>query len=273
MQELINAHIFNPAFKEVKARCELTFCDNSEKCPLLKKGKCVQYIGIFGGVRCPHGTNKIEYGFTKRASHFRSWMKDKEKQYESVLEKVDCKYAYEKLVDLGDYVYLPYPHITNYVNSLPFVVNGNFCKKEDFTPSVMLSIIGFRPLALMGGVITGFQEKEAPRFVDHLMTEMPEKYAELIKEYPEIQTKFSKEKMNYVKRKAILSTVKIGSEFKDHNGNMLVWDGEYFVCDDWKSLFLPFRCKAASIKTKPEENETIEILSNDQVDENTKFAD
>jgi hypothetical protein len=273
MQTLINAHIFHPAFKDVKERCELTFCDNAENCPLLKKGKCVQNIGIFGGVNCPHGKNQIEYGFTKRAQHFRGWMHDKEKQYADVLEKVDCKYAYEKLVDLGDYVYLPYPHITNYVNSLPFVVNSHFVKKEDFTPAIMMSIIGFRPEALFGGTITSFQEKEAPRFVEHLMTEMPEKYAELIEQYPDIKTRFSKEKMNYVKRKAILSTVKIGAEFKDYLGNICVWDGEYFTCENWNSSFLPFHCKTASIKAKPKENDTIEITDNNQVDDKTRFVD
>lgn len=273
MKTLINAYIFNPAFVDVKARCELIFCDNSEKCPLLQKGKCVQNIGIFGGVKCPHGINKIEYGFTRKAQSFKKWMNDKKQQYESVLEKVDCQNIYEKLVDLGDYVYLPYPYITNLVNSLPFIINRNFCKKEDFTPENMLSIIEFMPKALMGGVITSFQEKEAPRFVEHLMTEMPEKYSELVEKYPDIKIKFAKEKINYIKRKAILSTVKIGSEFKDVDGNILIWDGEFFTCENWASLFLPFRCKVASIKTKPAENEIIEITSNEQVDEHTRFID
>ena len=30
MNELINAHIFEPYYKNVKARCELLYCDNHE---------------------------------------------------------------------------------------------------------------------------------------------------------------------------------------------------------------------------------------------------
>lgn len=273
MQELINAHIFHPAYKDVKARCELTFCDNSENCPLLKKGKCVQNIGIIEGIKCPHGQNRIEYGYTKRAGHFYQWMKEKQKQYEPVLEKIDCAYTYKRLVDLGDYVYLPYPYLRNYVNSIPFIIGGHFCKKEDFTPKNIMTIIEFRPEALFGGIITSFTEKEPSRFIEHLISEIPEKYFELITEYPEIKEKYSKEKMNFINRNAVISTVRIGSKFKDHNGNEFIWDGECFICENWSSCFIPFRCKTAFMRTKPEKNEIIEITSNDQVDENTKFVD
>jgi len=274
MKELINAHIFEPYYKNVKARCELLYCDNHENCPVLKKGKCLHVLGIVGpGWSCPHGSYSIYHGYTKAARNFRNWLNDKKKQYEAVLDKVDCQNFYKKIASTGDYIYLPYPYLKNYVNPLPFMINPHFCKVEDFTPENIMQIINFRPKAFFGGEIDSFQKQEVPRFIDHLMTEMPDIYKKLIEKYPEVLAKFPRNNMNYINRTAILKSCKIGSKFTDVLGNEFTWDGQYLICENWESYSIPFNIKRGYLKLEPSENTLIRIMNNNQVDENTAFFD
>ena len=274
MKELINAHIFEPYYKNVKARCELLYCDNYENCPVYKKGKCLHVLGIVGtGWSCPHGSYSIQHGYTNAARNFRNWLNDKKKQYEAVLDKVDCQNFYKKLASTGDYIYLPYPNLKNYANPLPFMINPHFCKVEDFTLENIMKIINFRPRAFFGGEIDSFQKQEVPRFIDHLMTEMPDIYKNLIEKYPEVLEKFPRNNMNYINRTAILKSCKIGSKFTDVLGNEFTWDGQYLICENWESYSIPFNIKRGYLKLEPSENTLIQIMNNNQVDENTAFFD
>jgi len=267
--KLINVYVFNPAFKEVKARCEFTYCNNSDNCEMYKNGKCVNQRYMLCSILCPHAKRNIEEGFTKRASKFYSWQDDKKKQYAEFLDKITIENS--KLSLCGDYVFLPYPHYKNYVNPLDFIVNEHFCKLEDFTVDNIKTLLTFRPRALMGGEITDYQKIHAPKFIQHLKEEMPEKYRELKEIFPELMKIYKDIETNYVGRKAYIKTLKIGAEI--FNKGKFIWNGEKLISENFNSAFIPFDIKIGRLELIPEDNSTVEITDNAQVDKNTKFID
>lgn len=267
--KLINAYVFNPAFKNVKARCELLYCNNSDNCEHYKKGKCVNTSRVFSSIRCPHSKTTVEEGYTQRAMKFYSWQNERKEKYKDVLNVIS--FESEKLVDCGDYVYLPYSHMSNYVNSLPFIEREYFCKKEEFTLENILEIINLKPRALMGGVITKYRD-EVIKFLHHLKEEMPDKFGELQEDNEELVSKYLGKEINYVGRTAFIRTLKVGAEIKQQ-GNSFIWDGTKLTCENYKSSFLPFKIREGYLEIEPTESSTFKITDNNQVDENTKFKD
>lgn len=268
--KIINVNIFNPAAKTVKARCEKLYCNNSENCKHYKENRCVNQRQIFSSIKCPHSKNEVEEGYTQRAKNFYNWQRKRKEQYKEHLNVLTI--YNQKLAECGDYIYLPYPYLKNYVNSLPFIVNEYFCDKEDFTLENILKIIRYKPQAMMGGTITKFQEEYSPKFIQHLAEEFPEIYKELISNYPEIMKNYQEKAENYEGRKAYIKTLKTGAIIKE-KGNEFIWDGETLTCEDYKDYFLPFQIKQGQLILTPSETDTLEITNNNQVDSGTKFKD
>lgn len=267
--KLIDAYVFNPAFKNVKARCELTYCNNTDNCNHYKQGKCVVANRILSSIRCPHSRRTVEEGYTQRAKSFYSWQTKRKEKYKDVLNAITTENS--KLCVCGDYVYLPYPHLRNYVNSLSFITNEYFCKLEDFTLDNIITIIKFRPQAMMGGEIRDFQTKHVKTFIQHLKEEMPEIFKGVSEQFPDLVEKHIDKIEDYVGRTAYIKTLKIGSElYKD---GKFVWNGEKLISDDYKGSFMPFGIKVGYLELVPEDNHTVKITNNSQVDENTKFKD
>jgi hypothetical protein len=83
--------------------------------------------------------------------------------------------------------------LENYTNSLSFIENEYFCKKENFTVENIIKIIEFKPLDCFYQEITSFQREYKPLFVQHL-------YEELLDASVYIKTQIEKQKLNAVKR-------------------------------------------------------------------------
>ena len=278
-KEIIYAKVTDPAgslwkdCRSGRSSCTIIRCSNKDNCGLYKRGEC-SWLRIFGWVRCPYGSCSGEDGYTRRARKYHSWIKERKDKYKDVLNSL--KSHSDKIAVVGDYIFLPYAYMTMnesvpfLAKSGPFVSGNCFLKKEDFTIDNIISIIEFRPHALMGGEIKIYQEGEVPKFLNHLKDEMPDVYKELLKRKPEIEDKRSS--LSPIGRKAYLKSIKPGTVFgKD---DKWTWNGEYFLSDSVTVLSTPGNVKYESkeIKLKPMENQIIEIEREDQVDENTEFA-
>ena len=64
---------------------------------------------------------------------------------------------------IGDYLFLPLPHLINYSNSIRnknfFKGNGDTIKKVNFSAEFVVKLIKYRPEALMGSEIVSYQKK------------------------------------------------------------------------------------------------------------------
>jgi hypothetical protein len=265
-KELINVHVFDPAHKSTKARCEKLYCSNSKNCSLYKKGQCT-LLDKYNPVYCTYGELNKEYGYTQAARNFYKWQNKKKEEYKDYLDKLTS--AHEKLAFVGDYVYLPYSFLKNYTNSLSFMTDTYFCKKEDFTIENIIKIIEFKPLSAFYEEITDFQRKYMPLFVQHLYEEYKEMYDKVAEVYP-IKDIYSK--ISCVGRKALVKTLKINAKVYDRK-NEYIWDGEKLVCNNFKAFFPVIDTKQANVAIYPTDDATIKIDDDNQVDENTKFID
>ncbi len=193
--KVIHMHIFDSAksifnnMKNQKASCHtIECCIKKEKCDLHKKGQCVYRQVLRGG--CPYGKRLEEHGFTRRAQKYGQWIRDKKEQYKDV-GSLDAPES-DKMCFIGDYVYLPYSHITMNTavpfktHSHVFVRGNSFLKKEDWTPETIESIVNFRPMAMMGVEITRYQKEVVPTFLLQLREEDPDMYQQLIKIRPDL---------------------------------------------------------------------------------------
>ena len=92
-------------------------------------------------------------------------------------------------------------------------------------------------------------------------------FKEFINKYPE----YDKE-INYVGRKAYISTLNNGSELKDCHSNIWIIEGDEIVCYKWKT-WLPFEGKPTETRIKITDVMYCKITDNSQVNEHTKFYD
>lgn len=269
--KLINVRIFEPAFKTVKARCECIYCQNTENCSLYKQKRCIHDWGYVANIECPYGKYSQTEGYTKRARSYYSWIRNKKDAHKDSLNAVE--FYTKKLAIIGEYIYLPYPHLENYVNSLNGVINEHFIKEADFTNEKVLEIINFRPQALMGGEIKSFQAKEVPKFIQHLKEEMPYRYKALKENYPDKFETIDEVGRNYIGRTAYLKTLKVGSTAIDIHGDRFLFDGEYLINENYKPSFSPFGTTGGLFKFKATDDMTVKITDNEQVVESTIFKD
>ena len=276
----IHFHLFDPSRKSLfgnkkndKAEIQVIRCNNSENCDLFKRGQC-SLRAAFGSSRCSYGKYSREVGFTKRARKFYDWMRTKEKEYEGV-PHLDSHS--EKLAFVGDYVFLPYAHMTM-CKDAHFEANANlgsngiaFMPKEDFTIENIMTLINFRPQAFFGGTIQDYQNKVIPKFVWHLKEVVPEMFdelKELSERVREIEAKYTS-----VGRKAMLRTVvpNVGV-FTDIHGGNWVWDGKWLTSTNSHASFM-LVSDFSEIKVKPNGDHKVKITDNAQVDENTVLLD
>lgn len=279
--ELINVTLFEPdksIFKQVKndkAECRKFFCERKDDCELYAKSQCIN-IGNMFSASCVYGKQSVETGFTKRARRYHAWIRDRKDSHKDLLYKLKSS-PRSRFAIIGDYVFLPYAHMSNNkeVDFLghggAFVTGKPFIEKAAFNKSIVIILLKFRPMAMMGGEIKTYQEEQVPKFAKDLEDYMPELFGEVFAEYPRI--KELADSVNYVGRKAVLSTLKPGIKVKKkRDSHYWLWDG-LFLTTDGESLLFAIAKGETSIKIKPVEGATIEITDNDQVTEATEFVD
>jgi len=279
MEKIVHAHIFEPdksffkSNRKNKASCSIIICNNSENCGLYKRNEC-SWLAPFGWQKCPYGKYKEEEGFTKKANAYNKWIKERKDKYVDVLDKLHSHK--DILTEVGDYVFLPYSHITMN-ESISFLSKGGlftkenvFLHKSDFTINNIISICDFRPQAMMGGEITSYQLEQVPKFIKHLSEVIPEKYNELCITYERAKTIVNN--FNYIGRKALLNTIIPNrGELIDCHKAKWIWDGEYLTSYNSSASFMIIS-NFSELRLKPLDDCVIEITSNDQVNKNTKFV-
>ena len=281
--KIVSAHVSDPTksiFKQpanTKASCSTVSCC-LDSCPLRDAGECT-LKGIFP-TRCPYGRVSYEEGPTRRAKSFHGWVEERKEKHEGV---PSLKSPKDKIAFIGDWVYLPYAHMTM-CESVPFMEHSHlffsgtpFIKKENWNLSTIKTLLNFRPHALMGGEIKTYQKEVVPKFLVHLKEEAPDIWKELIAERPELD-----QNVSHVGRKALVKTLRSEFEFTTkHEKYPVSWkvsDGkmttssEHAYDSTWGSVE---RDKVGKVEVALEVTDETEIVvqSDDWVTPETKFID
>ena len=284
----IHAQIWSPLDKSLfkhpardPATCRVFYCEKADTCSLLKKGQCIH--SGFLSPKCPHGYVSGESGPTKASRKCGVWVAEQRKKYGQYIGKVSASPP-DKMVEIGDWVYLPYAHL-DMNDGIPilgksslFISGKPFIKKEEFTISVITCIVNFRPQALMGGEIKSYQSEVVPKFLAHLEEVYPEKYKELLEANPTYVERFKLTTKSYIGRVALLKTTK--PALIDIGKHTFQWTGTVLNSVKFDTLWIDIvdenRTKAIetiNVTVVPTDKTVIKIHSNDQVDKNTVFVD
>lgn len=262
-QRKINVGLYGDGSRGARLRAEYIACDRAEECSLYKSGKCFN-VTTFLGLRCPIGDRRSVDVGTKQSKAFRNM---------KVQVRADPLYAKlnypsdEYIGRIGDDAYLcpPFVKIEDWngrlnVSDPGFGCNWIIVKRETLTPENLNRICSYRPRSLMGNTITNYQEKTVPNFLRQLSQLFPDEYAALIAEYPE----YAGKKPSFVGRIAKLATCNPACEYIDGN-SVFRMDGDWLVCDCYKSAFAPFWGKDAMLKIQLTDEMRVKITDNAQV--------
>lgn len=242
-------------------------CDETGSCPLYLSGKCACKEYIFGSLRCPTAKKGFMIGPTKRAKSFADWVDRMREKYKRNAEGFDSKIA-----ETAEYIFLPIPWLTSAENKIgDEIENEHFIKKELFTADYIEKIAKFRPRPWFGyDIIKDYPDKELPKFLQQLSEEFPELYRKWAEKYPETASKY--ENPSPIGRTAYVATLPDGCVIKDTKGTF-VKEGEFLVCSDYRSVFLPFGAKTSECRIRITENMAVKIAEGMSVDKNTKYID
>lgn len=279
--ELIHFHVFDPSrptlfkqSKNEKAEAFFVYCENKDNCGLYKRGECIRRNSFKW--KCVYGRNEQHEGFSRRSNNFRKWISDIKEKYK---DTGTLKQTTEKMVEIGDYIYLPYSRV-NWDESIPFVECGGvwrdglpFILKNNFTVENIEKMIKYRPYAMMGGEITDYQQKTIPIFLQHLSELFPEIFKELTEKSEVARNKIAQ--YSPVGRTAFLKTTNPNFYVKDKGrSDAWFWDGEKLTCNYLNGLFNPVKDFESTLVTViPNDKTKIVITDAQQVNSNTIFFD
>lgn len=280
-EKIIHVHIWDPSCKSIfhkpkqtdRGELHIYKCKNTEGCDAFKKGQCINAGNVFGEW-CPNGSRSNLKSCTMRAKAYRSQIDEWKERYKNELNAL--KSAPKKITKVHGGWMMPYAHMSNN-EKVPFKSKGGFMASgctfmEDnhMNKENMLSILDFRPQALMGGEIKSYQKESVPKFVFDFNAEYPEIFAELLGDSDKAKEILSS--MNFVGRKAYLKTIAHGEVVISKR--KWLWDGEKLsITDSDFMIFEPVKWDSCFASFTPKDDSTIEITDNCQVTSETKFAD
>lgn len=255
------------AGKSDRERVTLYTCSNSENCDACKRNKCVMLNGLYSH-SCPYGQIKREEGYTKAARRCGELVRKRKDEYKDVeFAKGDLKFV----CYIGDYVYLPLPHLINYSNSIRdksfFKGDGDIIKKGDFTPEFIVELLKYRPRALMGGEITSYQKKEVPKFCTQLKRYMSNMFEAVKNIYPEIEERI--EDIDYRDKYAKIITLLPGKV--KLSTDIVEWDGSVIRAEGSQISF--WHLTKEPVVITPDESTYVQIVDNATVTDDTEFRD
>ena len=264
MKKKIHVGLYGDGSRNARLREEIVYCDYADECSLYREGKCLKITSPFVSY-CPLGKLEMVDGGTKRSKLFQR-IREAAKTDECYgkLKRAYNTYfavAGEWVIVGGMMVHLEYSDV--FMVKDPGFAGGNYVAipKFDFTIDIIKKIYNARPVALMGGVIREFQEKQLPFFFLQMRKAWPEKYEEFAEAVPEVRNL----NPNYVGKWARLSTIN-----RDLPVDGFVFDGDFLV-GEYNSVFLPFGAKSAIIRIPITDELKVKITNNDQVTEETIF--
>lgn len=276
MRKEICAWVYDPANsffkrkKTEKAIGRIISCDCPEKCALFAKGNCVVFDN-----NCPYGGMLATAGFSRMSMKYNQWI-DNFKKNHAEAYAINLSQP-KKLEYFMDLVYVPIAHL-GLNDSIEFVDGGGFfnttkpiVKREHFTAEfISEQIVNFKPIAMMGGVIQSYQEKEVPKFLiwlKELDPDLFEKVKALNPEHPVFTG------LTNVGRKAVLQTLSpnVGAFVDIHKG-VWTWDGEYLYSKNSHFSFAIIESRETEeCRLKPNRNVVVVVTDDAQVNENTEF--
>lgn len=263
--------IFKSGAKE-RAEVQTVSCCNSANCGLLERGEC-SFVAPLSCVRCPYGRYNRYTGFTRRASKYSQWIKEQEDKFNGVQT---LSWHSQRMAVVGDYVFLPYSHMTMNKN-IPFLahdtmfVGGNcFLPSKEFTVANIVLLVRYKPQAFLGEEITSYQKEVPPKFLKHLSEQMPELFHQVIATDEYAEQRFNE--FSNVGRKAVLETLtpNIG-EFEDIHGGLWKWDGELLKSNNSHASFMLVN-KFSELTMRPKQGQSVTITDERQVNDNTVFV-
>ena len=254
--------------RETPLEAEITYCDKCEQCDFYKNKECFN-AGRWKG-NCKFGNKQRVAGYTSRAKKYY--------EFRNNYKNDEC---YNKLQEpnrtigiVDNIVILNICYMKLNENNIPVEDVGfgkqqlSYIEVDKFTPELIKEICDLRPKTIFGyDPIRVYYEEYIPRFLDDLKRHYNDIFKEFINKYPE----YDKE-INYVGRKAYISTLNNGSELKDCHSNIWIIEGDEIVCYKWKT-WLPFEGKPTETRIKITDDMYCKITDNSQVNEHTKYYD
>jgi len=279
--QVVSRWVFDPTkslfkqFANSKAESETIFC-KLDKCPLRDAETCT-WGPVLGYDKCPYGKVSKQFGPTKRAKSFRAWINEQKALYPGIGKLGSPA---NKLAFIGEYVYMPYAHM-DMNKEIPFLVHSHvfqsgcaFVPSSAWTLTTVLSLLDFKPMAMMGGQITQYQKESVPRFLAHLREADKEMWQALIKERPTLDVP-----PDHVGRKALLSTLNNPIEWetghKDYNVRWR-WDGSVLCTKGlhaYNSTWGGIKLESLELRGVPVSTVHIKVQDNSWVNSETQFAD
>lgn len=277
--EIINARVRNPQDSLFKskddnhAKCIMIKCKNKDNCPMFGNDTCAEAT-ILHSMSCPYGKFETETGPSSRSKKLSGWIDDKKEEHKDVLNKMRTPHA--KMCIVGDYVYLPYAHLSKNQNLILdqyesfFVTGSRFMHRKFFGVNSIMSIIEFKPFSMSGDEITSYQKDIVPKFLIHLNEEMPELFDEVMKRKPEVADII--QTVDVIGRVAYVKTLRPGCKIATVNGDW-TWDGEHLINEDYKMTLALTKYNKCSVKMDVSSDATIKVTDLNQVTEDTKYAE
>lgn len=281
-EEIINVGLYGGkgifGGKETPLEASVIYCDKYNECFYHKNNQCLNVRSPFSS-RCKYGRINNIKGYTSRASKYYEF-KSKWQKHEKYSK---LSYPPNKLGLIGDTIVFPYPFIRIKesengelrIENPGFGSSIAFINSDKFSIDFINKLCKFKPNAIMGGIITDYQNKTVPLFLSHLKEVLPDKYNELVNKYSTLSNE-----INYVGRKAFLQTINPSYVFyKSSNypefNEKWYWNGEILTYSSGyvSSFNVTKDYEILEIKVKPSDKSIINISSNEQISEKTVFVD
>lgn len=266
----MNNFLFKAKANE-KANCTVLYCSCHDKCEAFKNKQCILKNGFGYDVNsCPYGRRLFEEGFTKKSKQFYPWINARKEKYADILStKVGfLNPINRKIICIGtDRVFIDVPHLSNYVNSIYEHLgmdNAHVVRRNLITPEFLKQIVEYKPMALFGGEIKSYQEKDIPEFVRTLKRYYPDWYEGLHNIKPEVEDYIVD--IDYRGREAYLKTLLPGKVCLKYKDEPVDWDGT--VLRGPGKLFSVSGLEDAEITVTPKDDTVVKIYDNATVDEN-----
>lgn len=268
--DVIHVGLYGDGSRNARRRAEYLSCGHYKECSAYKKGKCFGITCLFSP-RCNMAhINRVDGG-TKRSKAFAT-VSSKARSHENYGKLSYPSNSCFAKIDSGMFLCLKFIQVEK-ANGIVlckdpgFGFDSVFLENEYITVENFAKICHFHPRAIMGGYISDYQRTQVPMFLRELKQEMPSFYNDLVSSYPDLLSLVP----NYAGKRARLSTINRDCKYKDSNGNLFRFDGDFLVCEDYKSFFIPFRGKNAVVRIPVTDDLITTIDDNEQVTEETVF--
>lgn len=269
--EPIDVSLYGDGSREARRRAEYLYCEHAEECSAYKKGQCFGKTS-FLSPRCKFANIQKVDGGTKRSKAYYT-VSSKAKAHPSYAKLTYPDNSYMAKIDDGILFFFPFISIKNdgekiICNHPGFGRDCVFIENDKITVENIAKICNFRPKPMFGnGEIEDYRNRVIPMFLRELKQVMPEFYVELIEKNKEL----AELNPNYKGKRAKLSTINRSCFFRDYKGNQFEFDGDYIVCKNYKSAFLPFGADVVEMRIRINDDLRVEITDNEQVTDETEF--